>query len=111
LGAPDELGRLRTTLVLFSHHTKVQDLVQRLAARYPSDTPIALLCEASCPTEEVITGTLGTILQKLHGKKLPHLHRLYAGDALNAGSSQAQGLVRVGSRQGKETACPQAGRL
>lgn len=83
LGQPDEQGRLRTTLVIFTHHAKVQDLVPRLAARYPSDTPVALVCEASYPTEEVVTGTLATILEKLRGKNVPHLYLLYVGDALS----------------------------
>ena len=80
LGRPDEHGRLRTTLVLFTHHLKVADLVPRLAARYPADTPIALVCEASYRTQEVLTGTLGNILEKLRGKKLPHLYLIYVGD-------------------------------
>jgi precorrin-4 methylase len=80
LGSADESGRLRTTLVVFTHRVKIQDLVPRLAARYPSDTPIALVCEASYPSEQTIAGTLATILEKLRNQKLPHLYLVYVGD-------------------------------
>jgi precorrin-4/cobalt-precorrin-4 C11-methyltransferase len=80
LGSPDERGRLQTTLVIFTHRMKVQDLVPRLAARYPGDTPIALVCEASYPTQRTIVGTLATIQDKLRTTTLPHLYLIYVGD-------------------------------
>jgi precorrin-4 methylase len=84
LGAADAKGRLNTTLVIFTHRAKVQDVVPRLAARYPADTPIAVVCEASYLSEKVVVATLGTILPKLADSKLPQLYLIYAGDALAA---------------------------
>lgn len=96
LGTPDENGRLKTTLVIFTMRAKVHDVVPRLAARYPADTPIAVVCEASYKTEKVIVATLATILAKLENEKLPHLYLIYAGDGLSAlpktGSACACGL-------------------
>ena len=82
LGAPDANGRLKTTLVIFTQRAKLQDVLPRLAARYPADTPIAVVCEASYVSEKVVTGTLNTILKKLGDTKLPHLYLIYAGDGL-----------------------------
>ena len=95
LGTPDASGRLKTTLVLFTMRAKVQDVVPRLAERYPTDTPIAVVCEASYPSERVVFGTLGTILAKLGDAKLPHLYLIYVGD----------GLTPIGSPAGAEAGC------
>jgi precorrin-4 methylase len=82
LGTPDANGRLKTTLVIFTQRAKLQDVVPRLAVRYPADTPIAVVCEASYVSEKVIAGTLDTILKKLGDTRLPHLYLIYAGDGL-----------------------------
>jgi precorrin-4 methylase len=82
LGTPDAKGRLNTTLVIFTMRAKVQDVVPRLAALYPADTPIAVVCEASYLSEKVVVATLGTILPKLADTKLPQLYLIYAGDSL-----------------------------
>lgn len=84
LGEPDANGRLKTTLVIFTQRAKLQDVVPRLASRYPADTPIAVVCEASYASEKVVVATLGTILARLGDTKLPHLYLIYAGDALAA---------------------------
>jgi precorrin-4 methylase len=101
LGSPDEHGRLRTTLVIFTHHLQVQELVPRLAARYPADTPVALVCEASYPTEEVIPGTLATILEKLSQRKVPHLYLLYVGDTVGPMVSESDKSSSPGKAAGE----------
>ena len=83
LGTPDEHGRMSTTLVLFVHTTSLRDLVPRLLARYPEDTPMAIVCNAGYANgQRLIRATLGTVLGKLEGEQLPHLHVVYAGDSL-----------------------------
>jgi len=84
LGTPDKDGRLKMTLVLFTHRAKLRELVPRLQARYPADTPVAVVCEASYPTQRVVWATLGTVLEKTAGQPLPHLYLVYAGDDLKA---------------------------
>lgn len=83
LAACDEHGRLGGVLVLFTHAMKLPDQVAMLQEKYPQDTPIAVVCDASYPTERVIRGTLGTILGKLESGKLPHLYLIYVGDGLD----------------------------
>jgi precorrin-4 methylase len=82
LGSPDEHGRLANTLVLFTHRMKLKELVPRLAARYPSDTPMAVVCEASYERQQVIFAKLGTIWKKVSQEDLPHLYLVYVGDGL-----------------------------
>lgn len=82
LGSPDKNGRLTATLVLFTHRTKFPELLERLQKRYPGDTPIAVVCEASYERQQVFYGKLATIGKQLEGVKLPHLYLVYAGDAL-----------------------------
>jgi precorrin-4/cobalt-precorrin-4 C11-methyltransferase len=82
MGTPDDKGRLAGTIAFFTHRTKLEELLPKLRQRYPADTPVGIVCDASYPTEKVIHGTLGTILDVLGDKKLPHLYLLYVGDAL-----------------------------
>jgi precorrin-4 methylase len=84
LGSPDKRGRLADTLVLFTHRVKLKELVPRLAARYPADTPIAVVCEASYERQQVIFATLGSIWKKVSPEDLPHLYLVYVGDGLIA---------------------------
>ncbi len=84
LGMPDKNGRLKTTLVSFTHRAKLKELAPRLLARYPADTPAAVVCEASYPTQRVVWATLGTLLEKTADQRLPHLYLVYVGDGLKA---------------------------
>jgi precorrin-4 methylase len=82
LGSPDKHGRLTGTLVLFTHRAKLNELVPRLAARYPADTPMAIVCEASYERQQVIFARLGTIWKNVSERDLPHLYLVYVGDGL-----------------------------
>ena len=82
LGSPDGRGRLSGTLVLFTHRAKLDELLPRLAARYPADTPMAVVCEASYQRQQVIFATLGTIGKRVSAKDLPHLYLVYVGDGI-----------------------------
>jgi precorrin-4 methylase len=82
LGTPDEHGRLKMTLVLFTHREKLNMLLPKLQSRYPADTPIAVVTEASYDRQRVIFATLGTIEEKLAERELPHLYLIYVGDGL-----------------------------
>jgi precorrin-4 methylase len=74
--------RLPTTRTIFTHRTRPRDLLPQLAARYPADTPIALVCEPSRSSQEVITGSVGTVIDQLDGRELPHLYMIYLGEGL-----------------------------
>jgi len=99
LGSPDEDGRLRATLVFFTHRNKAEDLIPRLKERYPADTPLAIVCEASFPTEEVIYGTLATLPEQLRHKRLPDLYLIYVGEGLRRPAPAANRTL-IGAPQG-----------
>ncbi len=91
LGSPDQHGRLTAMLVLFTHRVKLQELVPRLAARYPADTPMAVVCEASYERQQVTFATLGSIWKKVNERDLPHLYLVYVGDGLTPPAIAAEG--------------------
>ncbi len=82
LPAPDASGRLSGVVVLFTHTSKFLEQVSRLREKYPADTPLAIVCDASYPTERVFQETLGTVLAEVDVEKLPHLYLIYVGDGL-----------------------------
>jgi precorrin-4 methylase len=82
LGTADEHGRLRGMLVLFTHRAKLEKLLPQLQSRYPSDTPLAIVSEASYERQRVVFATLGTIQERLGATELPHLYLIYVGDGL-----------------------------
>ncbi len=82
LGTADKDGRLKMTLVFFTHRTKIHQLVHRLLDCYPKDTPLAIVCEASYDRQQVVWSTLGTITETLEKRQLPHLYLVYVGDGL-----------------------------
>lgn len=92
LGLPNKNGRLTTMLVLFTHKAKFPELLGRLEQLYPSDTPIAIVCEASYENQRVFHGTFATIRKNTEGQKLPHLYLVYVGDGLTIpkGNEHAQ---------------------
>jgi precorrin-4/cobalt-precorrin-4 C11-methyltransferase len=81
IGVPDSSGRLKGTIALFTHTVKLPELISQLKSSYPADTPVAIVCEASHPTEKVIHATVGT-LDKVTKEKMPRLYLLYVGDGL-----------------------------
>jgi precorrin-4/cobalt-precorrin-4 C11-methyltransferase len=99
LGTPDEHGRLRMMLVLFTHRAKLEELLPRLLARYPADTPIAVVSEASYQRQRVVLATLGTILARLGEGGLPHLYLVYVGDGLRVPKAAEAG--HAGNHDGK----------
>ena len=82
LGTPDENGRLKMMLVFFTQSKHFDDLLPLLQARYPADTPIALVGQASYEEQLTVYATLGTISQKLKNDQIPKLYLIYVGDGL-----------------------------
>ena len=85
LAEPDPDGRLGATVVLFTHRLQFEDAIARLASRYPADTPVAIVADASCEKETVIRGTIGTVEAKVRKAGMPGRYLIYAGDHLPKG--------------------------
>ena len=83
---PDSIERLaehQATLVFFTMFMDLEEVVNKLKTHYAADTPMAIVLFAGYKDrEEIIQGTLDTILEQTKGRKLPHEHLIYVGDFL-----------------------------
>jgi precorrin-4 methylase len=80
----DKFAQHHPTMVIFTMHTKFEDLVEKLKIHYPPDTPIAIVFYAGYKDKERITrGRLDTILEKTRGKDFPFEHLVYVGNFMN----------------------------
>lgn len=78
------------TLVFYMGLHALERLVASLTADLPSDTPVAIISHASLPTEQVLVGDLGNIVEKQAIANLPapavivvgKVVGLYRGDVL-----------------------------
>lgn len=79
----DKLATHRSTMVLFTMRAELPDLVKKLLAGYPPHTPVAIVKYAGyAQKEEVLRGTLGTIVEQVRPEGLPFEYLLYVGDFL-----------------------------
>ena len=79
----EKLAANQSTMVFFTMFLNFEEVVKKLSTHYPPETPIAIVLYAGYKEKEkVIQGTLGTILEKTKGEKLPHEHLIYVGDFL-----------------------------
>lgn len=79
----DKLAAHCSTMVLFTMRAELPELVKKLLAGYPPDTPVAIVKYAGyAQKEEVIRGKLGTLLDQVGSQRLPFEYLLYVGDFL-----------------------------
>ncbi len=79
----EKLSANHPTMVIFTMHTKFEDLVGKLKTLYPVQTPIAVVFYAGYKEKEkVLSGNLDTILQQAQGMDFPFEHLVYVGDFL-----------------------------
>lgn len=79
----DKLSVHRSTMVLFTMRAEFEDFIQKLSINYPPETPVAIVKHAGyVEREEVIRGTLGTILDQIGDRELPFEYLIYVGDFL-----------------------------
>lgn len=86
-GKTDTIEKLsvhRSTMALFTMKAEFGDFIKKLSVNYPPDTPVAVVIHAGyAGKERVITGTLGTILDRTKGERLPFEYMIYVGDFLS----------------------------
>jgi precorrin-4 methylase len=79
----EEMARHQATMVLFTMRTEFKKFIDALGKHYQKDTPVAIVFNAGyADKEKVMRGTLGDIMSKVGGQKLPFQHLLYVGDFL-----------------------------
>jgi precorrin-4 methylase len=80
----EEMAVHRETMVLFTMRTEFETFIESLSHHYPSQTPVAMVFSAGyAEKERVMPGTLGTILDRVKGDRLPFEYLLYVGDFLS----------------------------
>ena len=79
----ENLSRHQATLTFFTMFLDLGKVVEKLRKHYPPQTPMAIVCYAGYKDREnIIYGTLDTIIEKTKGEKLPFEHLIYVGDFL-----------------------------
>ncbi len=86
----DEMAVHGATMVLFTMRTEFRKFIDALSKHYPPATPVAIVSSAGYKEkEEVMRGTLGTILDQVGESRLPFEHLLYVGDFLTPPSKDS----------------------
>ena len=79
----DKLARHQATMAFFTMFMDRAAVVEKLKTHYPADTPVAVVQHAGYPKkEQVILGTLDSILEKLEGRDIGFEYMFYVGDFL-----------------------------
>jgi precorrin-4/cobalt-precorrin-4 C11-methyltransferase len=77
----DQLAGSHPTLIIFTMHTKFNELVDKLKTHYPASTPIAIVFYAGYKQKEhIVRGRLDTIIAQTKDKSFPFEHLVYVGD-------------------------------
>jgi len=99
-GKTDTIEKLsvhRSTMVLFTMRAELKDFIAKLSVNYPPQTPVAIVKNAGYQgKEEVVQGTLATILQQVGEHRLPFEYLIYVGDFLTYRYNKGQ--PRIPSR-------------
>lgn len=85
-GKTDTIERIsvhQATMVLFTMRTEFKEFIDKLSINYPPETPVAIVKYAGYrDKEQVIEGTLGTIMDQIGSEKLPFEYLIYVGEFL-----------------------------
>jgi len=85
-GKTDTIQRLskhRATMIVFTMKTEFREFIEKLSINYPPETPMAIVKHAGyADKEEVIRGTLGSILDQVEQEELPFEYLIYVGEFL-----------------------------
>lgn len=80
----ERLAKHRASMALFLSVSKMDDVVERLREGYSAATPAAVVYRASWPDEQIITGTLETISEKVRIAGITRQALILVGEALRA---------------------------
>jgi len=87
----EKLASSHSSMIFFSMFIELKQLVKRLIQYYPVDTPIAIVNNAGYrEKEEVIKGTLDTILKQIEEKPISSQHLIYVGDFMKEPAFQIE---------------------
>lgn len=85
----DKLMALKTSMVIYTCGFKYKEGFELLRKHYPADTPVAVVCFAGVPNQEiVIKSTVGKFLKEVEYDKLPYLNILFVGKFMGNGQAR-----------------------
>ena len=100
----EELARSRATLAIHLSVRRIREIVRICTPHYGADCPTHVVYRASWPDEQVISGTLADIAQKVLQAKITRTALILIGPALaRAGTATGQGDDAGSRREGGET--------
>jgi precorrin-4/cobalt-precorrin-4 C11-methyltransferase len=79
-----DLGRHGATLALFLSITLLDDVTAALIPAYGADCPVAVVHKASCPDQQIVTGTLADIKAKVKAARIKTQSMIFVGRTLEA---------------------------
>lgn len=79
-----DLAKHKSTLVLFLSITLLKKIEEELIPVRGADCPIAIVYKASMPEQKIITGTLGTIREKVKEAKIKSQSMIIIGEVLTS---------------------------
>ncbi len=77
------LAKHQASMAIFLSVQDLSQVVQDLLTGYPSSTPIAVIYKASWPEEQIIRGTLATIVEQVASAGVRKTAQILVGDFLN----------------------------
>lgn len=80
----DSLATHRATLCLFLSINLLKRVVRELIPSYGEACPIAVVHKASCPDQQIVTGTLADIVERVQEAKITSQSMLIVGEVLTA---------------------------
>lgn len=78
-----DLAHHRATMAIFLSAALVGRMAQELMQGYPSDTPVAVVANASLPTQKIIRGRLGDIAEKTRAAGIRAQAMILVGPAVD----------------------------
>ena len=79
-----DLARHGATMALFLSITLMQEVTEQLIPAYGADCPVAVVHKASCPDQQIITGTLADIRAKVKEAGIKTQSMILVGRTLTA---------------------------
>jgi precorrin-4/cobalt-precorrin-4 C11-methyltransferase len=79
-----ELAKHRATLALFLSINLLDDVVAALTPSYGADCPVAVVHKASCPDQQIVTGTLADIHGKVQAARIRTQAMILVGRVLTS---------------------------
>ncbi|MBN2242687.1 MAG: tetrapyrrole methylase [Acidobacteria bacterium] len=80
----ETLAALQSSMVVFTHRSKFEDIIRKLKSHYPPATPISIVLYAGYKEKQaVISGTLQDIESKVQPDSLPFENIIFVGDFIS----------------------------